>query len=161
MGRRGNVTGMRSCRLIQETPCNGNPVLPSYANPNMCRPTQGWGRHCDSAGVCGSQSQSPPSTVPPRNPCLFYVSCCVPRTRSGRPGQVASSLDMAGGTGLSGNRAGTPAPAPERRLAPAFSGVLPRRPRRFSRETEDFLHHLWTLEAAAAAFSSILLGLIS
>ena len=45
-------------------------------------------------------------------------------------------------------------------LVPAFPGVLPRRPRRFFRETEDFFYSLWTLEAAAAAFSAILIGLI-
>ncbi len=55
-------------------------------------------------------------------------------------------------------------PAPGARNAnfmesPAIPGVLLRHPRRFFPESEDFLRSPWTLEAAAAAFSAILIGL--
>ena len=57
-------------------------------------------------------------------------------------------------------------PAPGARNAnsvelPATPGVLLRHPRRFFWESEDFLHKHLTLEAAAAAFSAILIGLIT
>ena len=56
-------------------------------------------------------------------------------------------------------------PAPGARNAnfmecPAIPGVLLRHPRRFSPESEDFLHNDFAIEVAAAAFSAILIGLI-
>ena len=45
-------------------------------------------------------------------------------------------------------------------LIPASPGVLLRRPPRFFRESEDFSIGPWGFEAAAAAFSAILIGLI-
>ena len=78
-----------------------------------------------------------------------------PEARGARGGVENGGFCMLSGT----------LPAPGARnanfmLIPASLGVLLRRPPRFSRETADFLHCPWGFEAAAAAFSAILIGLI-